>query len=172
MERKNKIPITRLNRFYDETDFQLELDMAKELIEEDGNFTVVLYRIDRVKSNADDIYGESETNEIRFLEPVELVVLPNLQEAENKTYVEGKMRYQEHGNFIFTILTQQLKEKNVDISYGDIVAYAENENSVKYFEVANDDRIASDNKHTMYGYKGYYRTITCVTVDRNQFNGI
>ena len=46
MERKTRIPNTRLNRFYDEEDFQLELDMATELIEGDMNFTVVLFRVD------------------------------------------------------------------------------------------------------------------------------
>ena len=62
MERKTRIPNTRLNRFYDEEDFQLELDMATELIEGDMNFTVVLFRIDRVNTQVDDVYWESNSD--------------------------------------------------------------------------------------------------------------
>lgn len=172
MERKNRLPITRLSRFYDEKDFDLELDMAREVIEEDANFTIVLYRIDKVNSNNDDVYGESEAREVRFLPPVELKVLLSLEQADNKSYVEGRLRYQEYGNLSFTVLNKQLDEKGVDISYGDIVGYSDRENNLKYFEVFNDGKINSDNAHTQFGYKSYFRTISCVTVDPNQFNGI
>lgn len=173
MERKNKIPVTRLSRFYDEFDFKMELDMVKDLIEGDANFTVVLYRIDKEKSNYSDVYGESDPNEIRFLAPVELKVLLNLNESENKSYGgNGSMRYQEYGNLVFTVLNDQLVEKNVDISYGDIIGYSDRETNLKYFEVFDDGKINSDNKHTHFGYKSYFRTISCVTVDPNQFNGL
>lgn len=173
MERKNRIPITRLSRYYDEVDFDLELDMAREVIEEDANFTVVLYRIDKINSNNEDVYGESEAREIRFHPPVELKVLVQLNEAENKTYGEnGSLRYQEYGNLVFTILNKQLSEKGVDISYGDIIGYSDRENNLKYFEVFNDGKINSDNTHTQFGYKAYFRTISCVVVDPDQFNGI
>ena len=172
MERKNRIPITRLSRFYDEFDFDMELDMAEEVIEGDANFTVILYRIDRVHSTT-DIYGESESRQIRFLPPVELKVLPKLADAENKTYDKGgRLKYQEYGNFTFTILNKQLDEKNVEISYGDIVAYADREDNMKYYEVHDDGRINADNESTQFGYKSYFTTIRCVTVDPNQFNGI
>lgn len=173
MERKNRIPITRLSRYYDENDFQLELDMAREVIEEDTNFTVVLYRIDKVNSNNEDVYGESESREIRFHSPVELKVLLLLNQAENKSYGEnGSLRYQDYGNLVFTVLTNQLEEKNVDISFGDIIAFSDKETNLKYFEVYDDGKINSDNTHTQYGYKAYFRTISCVTVDPDQFNGI
>jgi hypothetical protein len=172
MERKNRIPITRLSRFYDEKDFDLELDMAREVIEEDANFTIVLYRIDKVNSNNDDVYGESEAREVRFLPPVELKVLLSLEQADNKSYAEGRLRYQEYGNLSFTVLNKQLDEKGVDISYGDIVGYSDRENNLKYFEVFDDGKINSDNAHTQFGYKSYFRTISCVTADPDQFNGI
>lgn len=173
MNRNNKIPITRLSRYYDEIDFELDLDMAREVIEEDANFTVVLYRIDKVNSNNDDVYGESESREIRFLPPIELKVLPKLNESENKNYGEnGSLRYQEYGNLDFTILNKQLELKGVDINYGDIVAYSDREDNLKYFEVFNDGKINSDNAKTQFGYKSFYRQINCVVVDPDQFNGI
>ena len=35
MERKNRIPITRLSRYYDDVDFQYDLEAAEEIINEE-----------------------------------------------------------------------------------------------------------------------------------------
>lgn len=173
MERKTRIPNTRLNRFYDEEDFQLELDMATELIEGDMNFTVVLFRVDRVNTQMDDVYGESNVNDIRFLAPVELKVILNLENGENKSYSpNGNLRYQDYGNLEFTVLQKQLDEKNTEISYGDIVGYSDKQNNLKYFTVFDDDTINTDNPSTQFGYSGYFRRIKCTNVDPNVFKGV
>ena len=57
-----KFPISRLSKFYDYVDFNLENEMAREYIEGDLNFTVVLFSVDRIKSKTDDVYGESKRN--------------------------------------------------------------------------------------------------------------
>jgi formylmethanofuran dehydrogenase subunit E len=95
------------------------------------------------------------------------------EKSENKSYSEnGSLRYQDYGNLTFTILNKQLNDKGVDISYGDIIGYSDRESNLKYFEVFDDGKINSDNAHTQFGYKSYYRTVSCVTVDPDQFNGI
>ena len=40
----NKVPITRLGKFFGESDFDLELEMGKEWLHGDMNFTCVLYK--------------------------------------------------------------------------------------------------------------------------------
>ena len=173
MERKGRIPNTRLNRFYDEDDFNLELDMAAELIEGDMNFTVVLFRIDRVKTQVDDVYWEGNARDIRFIAPVELKVIVNLENGENKSYApNGNLRYQDYGTLEFTVLQKQLDEKNIEISYGDVVGYADRENNFKYFTVFDDDTINTDNASSQFGYSGYFRRIKCANVDPNVFNGL
>jgi hypothetical protein len=172
MNRNKKIPINRLSRFYDEDDFRLELDMAREVIEEDLNTVLVLFRIDRNRSSTDDVYGESDASDIRFLPPVELKAIISLEQAENKVYGNSGLRYQEYGNLTFQVLETHLNDKNVDIMYGDIIGYSDYEDNIKYFEVADDGKINSDNQHTHYGYKKYFRTVKCVTIDPNQFNGL
>lgn len=173
MERKNRIPITRLSRYYDDLDFKFDMEAAEEIINDDAGFTVVLYRIDRNHSIMDDVYGESETRDIRFLAPVELRVLPNLADAENKSYGgNGSLRYQEHGNFNFDVLNKELDDKGVEISYGDIIGYSINETDLKYFEVYDDGRINVDNENTVYGFRSHFSTIKCTTIDPNRFNGI
>lgn len=173
MNRNVKIPINRLNRYYDEDDFQLDLDMAREVIEDDMNFKIVLFRIDRDETDTDDLYGETPQGDVNYLPPIEVFCIVNLYEPENKSYnPNGTVRYREYGNLHFTVLQQHLTELGVDIEYGDIIGYTDHELNIKYFTVSDDGRIFSDNKHTRYGYKGFYRNIKCVTVDPNEFNGI
>ena len=61
MERKNRIPITRLSRYYDDIDYGFDLDAAEEIINDDAGFTVVLYRIDR------NHRSEEHTSELQSL---------------------------------------------------------------------------------------------------------
>lgn len=171
MSSKKHIPINRMGKFYDYLDFGLENEMAREFLEGDINFTVILFRVDRIKSQTDDVYGESDVEEIRFHPPVELKVRPTLDESESKSYSEGYGRYEDYGNLIFTIFEDQLKELGVDITYGDYIGYPDKEDNIKYFTVVNDGRINSDNSKTRVGYKSYYRKITCVTADPDEFKG-
>ena len=94
---KKKFPISRLHRFYDYMDFNLEDEMAREFVEGDLNFTVVLFMVDRIKSQTDDVYGESSTQEIRFQPPVEIKVRPQLEKSESKAYSDG--RNDEHQSY-------------------------------------------------------------------------
>ena len=52
MDNKKITPITRINKFFSEEDFNLEISMGREAIEGDGNFTVILYRVDRESSES------------------------------------------------------------------------------------------------------------------------
>ena len=141
MSSKKRLPINRMGKFYDYLDFGLENEMAREFVEGDLNFTVILFRVDRLKSQTDDTYGEPDVEEIKFHPPIELKVRPMLEESESKDYSEGYFRYEEYGNLTFTIFEDQLIELGVDISYGDYIGYPETETKTKYFTVSNDGKI-------------------------------
>jgi hypothetical protein len=164
-----KRPISRLHKFYDEVDFDFENSLAREFVEGDLNFTVVLFKVDRIKSQTDDVYGETSAEEIKFFPPKEIKIRPMLEEAQSDTYSEGYARFQDYGNLTFTVFVDHLKELNTDIDYGDYIGYPDFEDNIKYFTVTDDGKIFSDNSHTRLGYKGYYRTIKCTTADPNEF---
>ncbi len=65
-----RVPITRLNKFFSRTDYDLEISLGQEWLS-DLNFTLVLYRIDRLKTKTDDVYGETLSDGIKYLPPVE-----------------------------------------------------------------------------------------------------
>jgi hypothetical protein len=166
-----KFPINRMNKFYDDSDFSLENDMAREFLEGDLNIVVVLFQVDKIETekSGDDLYGEVAGDKVKFLPPKELSVRIVLEQAGNESYSEGSVRYQDYGNLTFTIFTDHLKELGADISYGDYIGYADSEDNIKYFTVTNDGRINSDNAHTRVGYKSYYRTVNCTTADPDEF---
>ena len=167
---KRKFPISRVGKFYDEIDFSIENEMSREYVEGDLNFVVVLFQVDRKETAVDDVYGEAKSNEIRFKAPKELRVKLALEAAENKSYSGGMNRILEYGNLTFHVFQEQLNELGCDISYGDYIGYADREDNIVYFTVSNDGKIYSENSHTRLGYKAYYRTITCVKADQNEFN--
>lgn len=169
---KKRIPITRLNKWYSDADFELDIDMGREAIEEDNNFVIVLFRVDRQTTLFDDLYGETSENGIRYKTPVELKVIPLLEEPKNATYnPNGTQRNLEDGNLSFGLYQKQLDELQVAISYGDYVGYPISETEVRYFSVANDGVKNYNNKHTIMGYKSAYRTIICVPANKDEFKG-
>lgn len=173
MATNKRIPINRMNKWFDDVDFALEEDMGREAIEGDLNMVVILYRVDRGLTTGDDIYHEAGVEELRFKQPMELKVVASLAEPENKTYNDnGSLRYLQDGQLIFGIYQAQLGELDIDIQYGDYIGYPINETTVKYFTVVNDGRKIHDDKHTILGYRGAYRSVICAAVDDTEFSAI
>ncbi len=169
---KRQIPIKRINKFFSAEDYKLEIEMGREAIEGDGNFTVILYRVDRETTQSDDIYGEASASEINFLPPVELYVSPIIAPPENRTYNPDSMRYLEDGNLNFTIYVAHLLELGVDIIVGDYIGYSIDELHMIYFTVTNAGEKNYNNTHTIMGYKGAYRVIECAIANEDEFNGV
>ncbi len=173
MKNSKITPITRINKFFSEEDFLLEISMGREAIEGDGNFTIILYRVNREMTEFDDLYGEGTKDGIRFYPPIELKVIPILAEPENKSYNnDGSARYLQDGPLTFGIYQSQLEEEKTDINYGDYIGYPITETEIRYFSVSNDGKKNFDNAHTIMGFKGAFRSITCAPVDANEFRGL
>ena len=168
----NKVPITRIGKFFGAEDYNLDLSIGEEWLYGDMNFTLVLYRVDRLKTKTDDVYGETVKDGVKFLPPVEFKAFVQISAPENKNLGNSKINQTEPGNIRISIYQRQLDELGIDINYGDYIGYYETENIVRYYTVNNDGRVISDNKHTYAGYKPFYRTITASAVIDNEFRGL
>ena len=67
----NKLPITRMSKFLSQDDFDLNIQMGEEYLHGDLNMKLVLYRVDRQKTENDDVYAEVGTDEIKYFPPIE-----------------------------------------------------------------------------------------------------
>ena len=167
-----KIPITRISRFFSSEDFQLEQNVGMEWLHGDMHFTLVLFRVDARLSDVDDVYGESGPEEIRYKAPVEFNAYVKIDEPKLDSYAGGLVKDLEPGNMTLGVYIKHLDELNIDINYGDYIGYPETEKKMRYYTVTNDGRVTSDNKHTIGGYKAFYRTVTCSYVSPNEFKGV
>jgi len=168
----NKVPITRLNKFFSEQDFDLDISMGEEWLVGDMNFTLVLYRVDRQRTNNDDVYGEALEDTIQYLPPVEFRGYVQIEAPTNADYGSSKLSQTEPGNIKIGVYQNELDNLGVEIAYGDYIGYYETESKVRYYSVVNDGRVVSDNKHTYGGYKPFYRSIIGAPVNNNEFNGL
>jgi hypothetical protein len=166
------VPITRLGMFFGAEDYSLDIEMGRQWLEGDMNFTIVLYRVDRQKTKVDDVYGEVLEDGIQFLAPVELQGLVQVMTPANKNYGNSKIELQEPGNMKFSIYQKTLDDLEVEIFQGDYIGYYESEDRVRYYVVSDDGYVRSDNKHTYGGYKPFYRTVVATYVSENEFRGI
>jgi hypothetical protein len=169
---KQKIPITRLTKFFSEDDFKLNQQIGQEYLHGDLNMKLVLFRINTQRTDIDNVYGEVGKDQIKFFPPVEFNGLVKIEEPKNSTYKNGLNRYLEPGNMVVSVYISHLEELKIDIKYGDFIGYPESEEKVRYYTVVNDGKVISDNKHNMFGFKPYYRTITCVPAQESEFRGI
>jgi hypothetical protein len=167
-----KVPITRLGKFFGENDFDLDISMGEEWLVGDMNFTCVLYRIDKYKTKTDDVYGETVSDGIKFLPPVEFNAFVQISAPENKLLGSTRVDQMEPGNIRISVYQKTLDNLNIDINFGDYIGYYETETLVRYYTVNNDGRVVADNKHTYAGYKPFYRTISASPVGPNEFRGL
>ena len=172
MNRKN--PINRNKMFFSKSDFDLELEIAREYLEDDMNQTVILFEVDLSKTNTNDIYHEASKKNIRFKTPVELTVRYEITTAEMRSYDKNnnKAVYAKPGNLDFTVLNSTLEEVQRDIKRGDYIGVQITPEEIIYFTVYDDGKVASyANANTLYGVKPFYRNIKCNYVDPSEFEG-
>lgn len=169
---ENRLPITRLNKFFSDDDFNLQVEMGKEYLHGDLNMKLVLYQVDRLRTDNDDVYAEAGKDKTVFKLPIEFNAIVKIEEPKNATYKSGLVRYNEPGNLTFSVYISHLEELSADIKYGDYIGYPDDENKLRYYTVSNDGKVTSDNKHKMFGTRPFYRTITCVPAQEAEFRGV
>ena len=163
---RRKNPINRNNLFMSEEQFHVQANIGMEYVNHVLNQTIVLYEVDLEKTNMNDIYKESDFDNIIFKTPVELNVIYKLDKHELKTYDKTAIKgyYVKVGKFEFTIYNKELEENGCDIKRGDYIGLQVNPEHMEYFIVTDDGRVNFDNAHTLWGTVPYYRTVKCAVV--------
>jgi len=164
--------ITRNSLFYSESDFLFDSEMGENYFKQDINQTITLFKIDRVKT-VSSRWGETTSEGVVYKEPVELVCRYLIDKAKNKSHdgTQNLGHFQQIGNLKIDIYIKTLKDKNVDIEYGDYIGVQITSDQMEYFVVTQDGRTDFDNFHTLFGTQLLYKTILCSPVDKKEFLG-
>ena len=163
----------KTNMFYSEDDFIFETEMVEGYIEEDLNQSVVLYEVDRRKTNVNAIYKEATNGNIRYKAPKEIPCMYELKDADVKTY-DSKTNtgvYVVNGNLILHVMPKILEKYKCDIRRGDYIGLQIDTNRMVYFSVVNDGKVNTANRYYVGAYKIAWREITCAPVPENEFKG-
>lgn len=166
-------PVTRNSKFYSEDDFGYENYLIEEYFEEDLNQSVVVFQIDRTKTNTDSVYKEAADNGIRFKMPREIPCQYEIKDADTKSY-DSKTNtgvYVVNGNLEITVTEHILEKYKCDIRRGDYIGVQIDTNRMSYFSVVNDGKVNTANIYYIGAYKPALRHIVCAPVPENEFNG-
>lgn len=169
---ENRLPITRLSKFFSQDDYDLHMQMGMEYLHGDINMKLVLYSVDRTTTDTDDVYGEATKDNIKYKLPVEFNALVRIEEAKTNAYKSGMLRYLEPGNMVLSVYIKHLNDLGIDIKFGDYIGFPDSESRLRFYNVINDGKVNPDNKHRHFGYKLSYRTIICSPVQENEFRGV
>lgn len=164
-------PVTRNNKFYSEEDFQYEIGILDDYLEGDLHQTVVVYQVDRERTNTGSIYKESSN--IRFKMPVEVPCVFNIDESVLKSLDKNTTNgvYAQSGQIKIYVMPFSLKKYDCEISRGDYIGVLVDNSRMAYFVVVNDGKINYTNKNIVGAYRPAWREITAVPVTDKEFNG-
>ena len=163
---KRKNPINRNNFFVSEQQQDFQLAMSMEYINKVLNQTIVLYEVDMERTKIDEVYVESNFKNIVFKTPIELNVMYTIEKSELKTYDTKTIKgyYAKTGKLNFQIMIKELESNDCDIKRGDYIGIQVTPEHMEFFVVTDDGRINYDNRHTLWGTKPYFRSISCSVV--------
>lgn len=172
MPNNKNIPVNRNNLFYSESDFDFETDLLMDYMEEDTNQTVVLYSVDRKNTQTDSTY-KSATDGIRFLPPIEIPCMFEIEQSELKSYdaKTSNAVYAISGNLTVHVMPKTLDKYDCDIKRGDYIGVHVDVNRMSYFVVTDDGKMNNANNLYVGAYKTAWRIVKCSPVSNTEFDG-
>lgn len=173
MPNNTTTPITRNNLFYSKEDFDMEMDLLSDYMEEDTNQTVVVYQVDMVKTQQNSIYKDAKDS-IKFKMPVEIPCLYEIADTQLKSY-DAKTQngaYALQGNLKVYVTLNTFKKYDVDIKRGDYIGVMIEEDRMYYWVVTNDGKVNTANQLVVGAYKAGFRVIEATAVTDEEFRGL
>jgi hypothetical protein len=146
--------------FYNQKDFEADIKMSKDYIDEDMGLTIYLYSVN-ITASKKDIYGESMPNEKEFLGPYKLSVFISIPPSE-KTKIGGPMLVNENVETVkLGVYIDELDKLGIDIKRGDYILFDDNDTK-RFYEINTITNFTTSNQ--MYNYKAFYNDITATYV--------
>ncbi|MBP5724324.1 MAG: hypothetical protein J6X18_12230 [Bacteroidales bacterium] len=172
MANNAKIPVGRNNLFYSDEDFDFETDILIGYMEEDLNQTVVLYSVDRKNTQTDALY-KSATQGIRFMPPVEIPCMFEIEGSQIKSYDTKTSNgvYVLSGNLTVYVMPKVLEKYSCDIRRGDYIGVQIDVDRMSYFVVTDDGKMNNANNLYVGAYKTAWRVVKCSPVSDTEFTG-
>jgi hypothetical protein len=141
-----------------------------DYFEDDLNQTVVIYPVDREKTQIDAV-SQSAVNGIRFKNPVEIPCMYEIEQSELKQIDKRTSTgvYAITGNLNLHVLVKILEKYECDIQRGDYIGVYIEEGRMVYFVVVDDGKVNTANTNYIGAYKTAWRLVKCAPVSDKEF---
>lgn len=151
----------RYGLFMSEDSFDLEVQYGRHYIENDVVFKINLYRVNIIKSKSHDLYGQSKPKDKKYFTPVELHGIVDISDNQQSNYgnTDGGIAREDTGNLSFGVYLDELSEKQTEINRGDIIAWNQSGNKLRYYEVDKAMNVTDQTTNTIAGMRPYYKLV-------------
>jgi hypothetical protein len=161
-----------IGNFFNGKEYERYVSFGLDYLENYMRQTVYLYKVNKVKTDVDDLYNDPTQNNIQLDTPIDISCLIELQETKNTAYdTKNNIRIAEHGILTVTILNRTLSLLQIQIDYGDYILYAIEEDNGQtkqmVFQVVDDAKKGYENNKLWAAFRAYYKVFKCVPVDEN-----
>lgn len=162
----------RYGLFVNNNSYDLEMMYGRHYQQQDVNFIITLYRVNIIETKAHKLYGQAKAKNKKYLAPVELNAIVDLDDNNQEYYgAEQGIVREDTAGINIGIYLKELEEKNTEINRGDIIKYNVSGDRDRYFEVDSAQNVSDVSSQSLAGMRAYWKLIraTPVKEDITQF---
>jgi len=169
MAKKNKKTIDleneRYGLFMSENSFDLDIAYGRNFIQTDNAQSVIIHRVNVVKSKSHSLYAQTKSKDKSFFAPVRIGVMVTVQ-SNSQSYLGdvGGIVREDTGNIEFGVYLKELEEKQIEINRGDYVEYNLSGDRARYYEIESSNNIEDTTDKTIGGFKPYWKRVVAVPI--------
>jgi len=156
----------RMGLFMSDNSFDLDIMYGRNFLQTDNAQKVIIHKINIIETKVHDLYGQAKTKDKKFLTPVEIAVMVNIEEGSQEYYGggQGGIARDDSGNITFGVYLKELEEKELEIDRGDIIEYNMSGTKDRFYEVESANNVVDETSKTIGGFKPYWKRIVGVPV--------
>lgn len=167
-KKKNKVldlENERYGLFMSENSFDLDVAYGRNFIQTDNAQSVIIHRVNIVKSKSHSLYAQTKSKDKSFFPPVRINVMVTVQ-SSSQSYLgdSGGIVREDTGNIEFGVYLEELNEKQIEVNRGDYVEYNMSGDRARYYEIESSNNIEDTTDKTIGGFKPYWKKIIAVPV--------
>jgi hypothetical protein len=156
----------RYGLFMTQNSFDLDIMYGRNYLQTDNVQTVIIHRVNINQTEVHKLYGQAKTKDKKFLPPVRLSVMVDVEDGKQEFYGGGigGIARDDTGNIRFGVYLKELEEKQVEVNRGDYVEYNMSGEKRRFYEIASANNVTDETKKTIGGFKTYWKLVTGIPV--------
>ncbi len=156
----------RYGLFMNDDSFDLDVMYGEHYLDVDVNYFVLIHKMNIIETQSHDLYGQSKPKDKKYLSPVKINVMIDIEEKEGEYYAigEGGISRDDTGELKIGVYLNELERNNLEIDRGDVIEYNQSGERPRYYEVSSAQNVVDSTQQTIAGFKSYWKKIICIPI--------